>query len=319
MADLANNPVTRLIRRAPAARRVANPVLAQYLEDLAKADRLAAQWDASAAAAARLRPGSLDDGLIPPPRGPLDPADLGAAIESAMPQRGYEVPFADQLLANDRTRALVGSRLDRLTPEQQASSLPFVGRQAEWDARMASRQQRESTMDLPTRMGLAGMAATLGTAGYMKTAEDARRAEEEAAAELAAEELLRQQMAEAIETDGNFSMPMSIDIGDEPLIDVSGVSPEMEEGDYSYMGLPLADIADLMQEDQQVVLGPAEPDVQAYSPPVAVEEAPLPGPKARSIQALMRAGIAEPRARDIILKGYSMSPDEYRAVTGGRR
>jgi hypothetical protein len=45
----------------------------------------------------------------------------------------------------------------------------------------------------------------------------------------------------------------------------------------------------------------------------------LPGPQLRSIRALMRGGIPEGRARDIILKGNSMSPDEYRMVTGGRR
>lgn len=319
MSDPVNNPVTRLIRRAPAARRVANPVLAQYLEDLAKADRLAAQWDASAAAAAKLRPGVIDDGPLPPPRGPLEPSDFGAAIDAAMPQRTYEVPFADELLRNDRTRSLVGSRLDRLTPEQQAASLPFVGRQAEIDARMARQQAMESDMDLPTRAGLVGIAAGLGTAGYMKLAEDASRAQEAEAKAAEAAELRKRQVAEAIEADGNFSMPMSIDIGEEPLIDTSGISPEADELDYSYLGLPQADIPDLMQEDTPVEFGPAEPSVEAYSPPVVLEQERLPGPKARSIQALMRAGIAEPRARDIILKGYSMSPDEYRTVTGGRR
>ena len=45
----------------------------------------------------------------------------------------------------------------------------------------------------------------------------------------------------------------------------------------------------------------------------------LPGPQLRSIRALMGGGIPEGRARDIILKGSSMSPNEYRMVTGGRR
>lgn len=325
MAAPVNNPLIRTFLRAPARRQVANPVLARYLDELAKADRLASQWDADAAAAIARRTGGLDADAIPPPRGPLPPADYNAAVESVLPQRGYEVPFADELRRIDRTRALVNNRLDRLTPEQQASSLPFVGRLADWDARMARRQFMESDMDLPTRIGLAGGAAALGTAGYMKMAEDAQvaeeeiaRAEEEAAAELAAQELLVQQAAEAVATDDGYSLPMSIDIGEDDLIDVSGIGAESELDDYGYM-TPQADVAGLVEDDPVLGLFHDSPQEEAYSPPVVVEQEPLPGPQARSIQALMRAGLPEERARDIILKGYSMSPEEYRAVTGGRR
>ena len=54
------------------------PVLARYLDDLAKADRVAGDWDALAAAAR-----GMDDAL--PPRGPVPPGDYTAAIDSMLP------------------------------------------------------------------------------------------------------------------------------------------------------------------------------------------------------------------------------------------
>lgn len=377
---MAGPPNTTLARILGSARRApgTNPVLAKYLDDLAgQARRQAALDDAARLDVhfGRVTPADPmagiggDDiagmvGATAAPRQWLEAADYNRTIGDMLPQRGYEVPFADELARNDRTRALTGARLDRMTPEQQASSLPFVGRMAEMDANAAAAAAREAARrynaDLQTAAALAAGGVIGGGALYgvgSRLANDMIQGDE-VDPESDPQQAVRQLMDDpgvAVpqeETDYSYMVPRADvselisdppflgadqpaeartlpgDFWAEPLIDGDGIGPQDEEYDISYLGAtsdfgrdPLRRIREtnLTLDDPVLELthNPSQPE--AYSPPVAVEREPLPGPKARSIQALMRAGIAEPRARDIILKGYSMSPDEYRAVTGGRR
>lgn len=298
------SPVRRAARRAPTVR-VNSPVLARYLDDLARQDQLAGEWDALAAAAR-----GMDDAL--PPRGPIPPGDFNVAIEGMMPD-SPPMPVADMLFGNDRTRALVNSRLDRLTPEQQVGSLGMVGRRADADAAMRRKQDIESDMDLGTRLGLATGAAALAGGFALKQQEDEEAAARQAILDAEADRLRRDERVD----DFIRASVNDIQIVDDSPVEMAEVLEPVDE---------IAMIAGLLEDD-------GEMDVVMDSPEQAVDNSPgpdipvgmnrdledLPGPQMRSVKALMAAGIPEGRAMAIIVKGSSMSPDEYRMVTGGRR
>lgn len=395
------SPVRRAARRAPSVR-VNSPVLARYLDDLARQDQLAGEWDALAAAAR-----GMDDAL--PPRGPVPPGDFNVAIEGMMPD-SPPMPVADMLFGNDRTRALVNSRLDRLTPEQQVGSLGIVGRQADADAAMRRKQDIESDMDLGTRLGLAAGAAALAGGFALKRGDDAKAeaVKAELARRRARDEVIDSRlqgdvdaisiegpegpgvfyespdfdalMQEAMDSSGegldrmrrdrqdrervlldalsgnpDGAMPMTIDIGEDSPI--SGFDPLADMADAAGLPMPLSDdllyesaalpsVQGMLQDSAVVARNlpkfpmdgsfqrllesgvyqlPSPEDTTEMSPgpesPVGMNRdlEDLPGPQMRSVRALMAAGIPEGRAMAIIVKGSSMSQDEYRMVTGGRR
>lgn len=326
------------------------PVLARYLEDLAKADRLAGDWDALAAAAR-----GIDE--VQPPRAIVPPADYGTAVSSMMPSSLGE-PLADMLLENDRRRALIGSRLERLTPEQQSRSLPVVGRQYESDQAAARAADISSGRNRDT-------AAVLGAAGVLGAGAFGARL---------AQESDRNRRDSALLSDLNMREQLAKDVQDIPIGADDGVYvPDV------YVGASVQDIPDLFAEDAMLPITsdvdeigmmdqladdygsisvpssgarmPLMPMPRAYAgtgpesmrrdvvkdmewtflptdseeswPDGPVSQTPdmedLPGPQLRSVKALISAGIPAGRAMDIITKGSSMSPDEYRMVTGGRR
>lgn len=327
----------RLLPRAPRPRvNVANPVLARYLDDLSNVDRIGGEWDALAAAAR-----GMDDVL--PVRGPVPPADMNVAIEGMMPSVAAE-PFADILRRNDRTRALINSRLDRLTPEQRPGSLGLVGRQADADAYRRRRQSIESDMDLGTRLGLAAGAAALAGGYALKSGDDAEA--EAMEAEMAREqeaEMARAMLAALSEklisgfdplaemaADSELPIPLSDSILDLPMPDsdpMPSVRQMLQDSAVPARNLPKTAMGDSFQRilESGVYQLPSPEESAAMSPgpetPVGMNQdmEDLPGPQMRSVRALMAAGIPEGRAMAIIVKGSSMSPDEYRMVTGGRR
>lgn len=271
------------------------PVLARYLDDLAQADRVAGDWDALAAAAR-----GMDDAL--PPRGPVPPGDYTAAIDSMLPAVQPE-PFADALLRNDRTRALIDSRLNRLSPEQMPGSLGLVGRQFAADQAAARAATLKAAEDRKT---LAAMAA-LGAAG---AGAFAGRVMQEAGE--------RDRLA-PLERDMQVADFVRSSIDDLRIEDDSPIEPPMT---YD----PEARVEDLFRDDYKVTLDMDTPDqASAMAPgpaaPVGVNAdlEDLPGPQARSVRALIGAGIPAGRAMDIIQGRANMSPEEYRMVTGGRR
>lgn len=132
------------LRRILAPRRAPTPpAMARHFDDL----RLAAEADELDRFFGRVPVnGIFDDVDVPAVRGlddivaeqqaaiggPRSWAEQAAQREMFFPAQAEE-PFADLLRRGERTRALVNSRLDRMTPEQRASSLAEVGRQ--YDAR----------------------------------------------------------------------------------------------------------------------------------------------------------------------------------------
>lgn len=323
-----------LSRGARAARpqvRVANPVLARYLDDLA---------------ARAMASGAKAD-------------DLDAVIAGMTPPPAAE-PLADALRRNDRTRALVQSRLDRLEPEQMPGSLGLVGRQFDADSAAARAADIRYGRDLNTAAALAGAGIVGGGAMYGHMSQ-------------LAEEIARGQgqkdfdLGPDLSGDPDGAMPMTIDIGEDspisgfdPAAEMAAAAPmpevEMDDGTRAFMerwgdaSVPEQEIrkdtVDQLLAQPYVSTPPrgleqrfknSRPawasDFAMPTPEEAVEAAPgpeapvgrqaeledLPGPQLRSIRALMRGGVPEGRARDIILKGSSMSPEEYRMVTGGRR
>jgi hypothetical protein len=138
------------------------------------------------------------------------------------------------------------------------------------------------------------------------------------------------------------AMPMTMDLESDPLMDSVTASVDAMRVPYNkikrmrdFEGEELIrkmtqpqeiDVAGMFADDPMMNLEPDSPDdavANAPGPGVQVgrnmDMEDLPGPQMRSVQALMRAGIPAGRAMDIITKGASMSPDEYRMETGGRR
>lgn len=326
MANWLNKVAPRASQARPAVR-VATPALARHLDDL------------------RLQAEDFDNdvffGRVPPPPGPFEgiaiPADPVAAQRAvaAAPEAWLreaqrfgglveepQIPLIDMLRQNERSRALVRSRLDRLTPEQRQSSLQSVALQAEDDARAAAAARRAAGAQYQQDLRTAGAVAAAGLLGggamYGRMSQLADEAARAAASNPTAADLgpdMRGRIEDA--------MPMRIDLG-EDLPDL-----ELPEIDTSDIPIELAAIQsepDIFADDQLMDLSPDTPaQAVAAAPgpeiPVRRERSleELPGPQRRSIAALMRAGIPEGRATNIILRGASMSPDEYRMVTGGGR
>jgi hypothetical protein len=268
-------------------------------------------------------------------------------------------PLADMLNRNDRTRTLLESRVDRLTPEQQQGSLASIWVQAQREAAEAAAAQRladaRRASDMRTGATVAGLGALGAGAFYgrMQQEQEAQRLARELGTDMAVDNAVTE-----IPIDGPVLVPDVMPEG--PTADV----PDLFADD-TYMP-PVATADDLMMMDEVAdavdditvpapgmslpLDAPADDEMDFYrrfqdtttgkaleytmpSPEEALGMSPgpesevampddletLPGPQMRSIKALMRGGIPEGRARDIILRGSSMSPDEYRLVTGGRR
>lgn len=255
-------------------------------------------------------------------------------------------PMADALRRNDRTRALVQGRLDRIAPEQRPSSLGLVARQYMDDLDAA----RASDIRLGRDMNTAGILAAGGLAGAgafgMRMAmendqnqqdatlmeawegERQQREAEQLAQDNAIAEVARAEQAENRRRradDSRIMAGIAREVGELDFAEDPGfVSPVTEED--VLRGSLSAQLKDMFGEPPQYTMMPDSPDdaVAAAPGPMGdvrevVDLEDLPGPQKRSIMALMRGGIPEGRAVDIILKGSSMSPDEYRMVTGGRR
>jgi hypothetical protein len=252
--------------------------------------------------------GMLDD-LAPREADPME-AFLGNPNLAAMLEpRGPSL--AAMFNQNDAARGRLDARLANLTPEQLQSSIPAVGRQFEAERNAARAAEIREARELETAAkiaaaGLVGGGALYGTGSRL------------------AEEAL---VGDEIELPPDLSGdPAAYDLSPGTDIEVEGMLPEVEgeEPDLSYMASPMVGMFD---EDQQGLLGDDEPGTapfllsQGPDAPVVEEQnmEDLPGPQLRSVKALIRAGIAPSRAMDIITGGASMSPDEYRQVTGGRR
>ena len=331
----------KVVRGAPTVR-VTSPVLARYLDDLRFAEQ------------AR----DLDRfyGRIPPAPGPFDNINIpempdpvaaeravGAAprtwLENAEMARSMEPqpapPLTDMLLDNDRRRALLANRLDRLTPEQRARSLPSVGQQYDADLAAARAAEIQHGRDVNTAAALAAAGIVGGGAMYgrmSQLSDDYARSQAENDIDLGPD----------LSGNPDGAMPMAMDVGEDPLMDSVTASVDAMRVPYNkikrmrdYEGEELIrkmtqpqeiDVAGMFAEDPMMNLEPDSPaDAVASAPGPGVQVGrnmdmeDLPGPQLRSIQALIRGGIPPGRAMDIITKGASMSPDEYRMVTGGRR
>lgn len=295
-----------------------SPVLARYLDDLAQQARLAA-------AAADARRMDIHFGRVQPedpfagigqdeiadmvgataaPRRWLEADAYNKSIEGLMPS-GPGEPFADILNRHRRSQDLTAARLAQLTPEQRAGSLGYVAQQAQADAGV--RRARQIAQDEANKAAfLAGAVAAGGVGAISVFAPDMMEAEREARRDRDIDEGIRRSMSEIKLYD------------DTPVIFDANIPSDDEVDDYL--------MSNHLQDDRYAGLtlpSPEEAVASSPGPQIAVIQEPeveeLPGPQLRSIKALMRGGIPEGRARDIILKGSSMSPDEYRMVTGGRR
>jgi hypothetical protein len=338
MADYLSVP-RRMMGRAPKVRTI-TPGLARHLDDL----RLAEQARALDKHFGRLppEPGMFDNINLPgdpvaaeralgaAPRSWLENAELTRALE---PQP--ESPLMDLLLANDRTQTLLDSRLERLTPEQLARSLPAVGRQYEADRAAARAAEILYGKDLNTAAALAAGGVVGGAALY---GQGSRLADEYARDQAEIPEL-----GPDLSGDPADVLPEELDLGDDAVSDfVAGEADEMEEALLRPIREREAGLADFLADTSYPAALPDAPglfdeepimDLQPDSPEEAVAASPgpamavggemdldaLPGPQMRSVKVLINAGIPADRAMDIITKGASLTPDEYRMVTGGRR
>lgn len=398
--------------RAPVVR--TSPVLARYLDDLAQQARMA---DAAADARrldihfGRVQP---DDpfagiggdeiadmvGATGAPRRWLEAADYNQSIGSMMPG-GLGEPMLDALARNDRTRALVQGRLDRLAPEQMPGSLGLVGRRYEADQSAARAADILSGRNRDTAMAL-GAAGALGAGafgarmalenqqnqqdqvllGAWKKERDLMDSVRQSVSEIDMAEddpvIFSADIPTADEVNGflaeglavpphqfdaggfdarsderdsarDSALMASVGSGMDDIIDrakgapgmnaVNARIPSAERVRNSFLETPFISRTaegDFRPSEDYPFRGkntyfasdfrppsPEESVAAAPGPESQVAQDPdledLPGPQLRSMRALMRSGIPEGRARDIILKGSSMSPDEYRMVTGGRR
>lgn len=404
---------SKMVRGAPKVR-VTSPVLARYLDDLRFAEQ------------AR----DLDRfyGRIPPEPGPFDninlpePPDPVAAERavSAAPQAWLEnaemarrmqpqpaPPLTDMLLNNDRRRELLANRLNRLTPEQRARSLPSVGQQYQADLAAARAAQIKGAADARTAGALTA-AAGVGAAAFAARVAQEREADRKAREALRDANLTKgvnsavrdidintdaevyvpdgyvgasaEDVPDLFADDTYLPGPAGVDelaLMDQMDEDVAAVRPPYPDRrtflrDYSASdpmmrmrlggdkrNLPVSAEEMAARSAPLTVAGMERAGNQAYrnfresqglgfdslfaddtwtyldpdSPDQAIANAPgpripvgrnmdmedLPGPQLRSVRALIQAGIPAGRAMDIITRGASMSPDEYRMVTGGRR
>jgi hypothetical protein len=367
-------------------------VMARYLDDLRRAE----QARALDRHFGRQPPeaGMFDNINVPEIPDPIAPdRAIGAAhrrwLEVAEMDRAMQPqpapPLADMLLDNDRRRALIASRLGRLTPEQQARSLPVVGQQYAADQAAARAADIKYGRDVNTAMALGGAVALGAGAFGARMAQESGRNQQDA--EILADLNMREQLSRDVRDidvagdDGVYVpdvyvgasaddipdlfaedalLPVTSDVDEIGLLDdineIRVQLPQVQmradmprnyepssdsklrsetldmmasQGFLSGGGDPspaLRDAKTIFADDFQMGLTPDSPDDAVAAAPGpdspvgrVVDLEDLPGPQMRSIRALIGGGIPESRARDIILKGYSMSPDEYRMVTGGRR
>lgn len=314
--------VTPAARQARPAVQVSTPALTRYLNDLTSQGR-AEDLDVFFGRVPP-RPGPFDEIDVPPD--PISEQRAVAAAPEEWLQQAQRFgglieepqnPLIDMLRQNERSRALVRSRLDRLTPEQRQSSLQSVALQAEDDARAAAAAQRAADAQYQQDLRTAGAVAAAGLLGggamYGRMSQLADDSARSAASNPTAEDLgpdMRGRIEDA--------MPTQIYLGED--------LPDFDLPEIDTSSMPIEMAQDLFVEDEPMILTadtPAQAVAAAPGPEIPVgrerslEE--LPGPQRRSIAALMRAGIPEGRATSIILRGASMSPDEYRMVTGGGR
>ena len=311
----------------------------------------------------------------------LTPAQFNRRIRAKMPPQVEELPLADQLLRNERTRALVGNRLDRLTPEQRERSLPAISRAYEDYQRQARMGEEAARLQRNSMLSDAAvpLAAALGAGGALMAGSTPEG--EEAPAPMTLDDVQWMTMAPA------DAMPTSMDLGD-PLpvepevyidaedVDTDGLAemilaaqetpviPDVdammdedigmdlygssEPEDYDpiltsfaadptdYLELRGAGVPVLPDIDDEVPGGPVPvpevpamkearlPDVADYFGEPTQLAAPDRDPymtnaQKRTVQVLMNAGIPSQRAGRIARGEASLSPQEYRMVTGGRR
>jgi hypothetical protein len=285
-------------------------------------------------------------------------------------------PLADMLNRNERTRTLLESRVDRLTPEQQQGSLASIWVQAQREAAEAAAAQRAAdarrARDMRTGATVAGLGA-LGAgafSGRMQQEQEAQRLARELGTDMAVDNAVAEieidppvdfmppDSAVGLAIPDLFADDTYLDVGDtadaatvmemvdDSVAAIPMLMPEVEPPLDANQAEEMADLESLhnvttgqaMQtylnklrrmgrrspEEELFASLPGPDEAVSLSPGPETEVAPpddletLPGPQLRSIKALMRGGIPEGRARDIILRGSSMSPDEYRMVTGGR-
>lgn len=287
-----------------------NPTLARLLQAM-QMEAQAAEM-AGGAAGMGAEAGMLDD-LAPRESDPLaaflaDP-DLPAMLEPRGPS------MAAMLNQNEAAAGRLDARLANMTPEQLQSSIPAVGRQFEAERNAARAAEIREARELETAAKIAG-AGLLGGGALYGTG-----------SRLAEEALVGDDIDLGPDLTGDpaaYDLSPGTDIGEDDLLE--GMLPEMEGDvpDLSYMASPMVGMFD---EDKEGLLGDDVPGTapflmsQGPEAPVVEEQnmEDLPGPQLRSVKALIRAGIAPSRAMDIITGGASMSPDEYRQVTGGRR
>ena len=274
----------------------------------------------------------------------LTPAQFNRRIRAKMPPQVEELPLADQLLRNERTRALVNNRLDRLTPEQQMRSLPAISRAYEDYQRQARMGEEAARLQRNSMLSDAAvpLAAALGAGGVMM----AGSTPEEVAEEPLTLDDIAVLGAAAQAMDPADAMPVDeIDLGDFPMVEPD---VQIDEEDVDTDGLAemimaametpvVPDIEGLMDDpetllalDEPAIPEPAEPSLpiddlvleRDSTPP---REAPpdrdpyMTNAQKRTVQVLMNAGIPSERAGRIARGEASMSMAEYRMVTGGRR
>jgi hypothetical protein len=323
----------------------------------------------------------------------LTPAQFNRRIRAQMPPQVEELPLADQLLRNDRTRALVNNRLDRLTPEQEMRSLPAISRAYEDYQRQARMGEEAARLQRNSMMSDAAvpLAAALGAGGVMMAGSKPEEVAEEPLTldDIAVLGAAAQAMdpADAMPVDeidlGDFSgrfqdeyrteeIPTPLNAVSQGLADYASrmmdspstllasdlVEPEVgiDESDYDTEGLAemileamdtpvVPGIEGLMDESvtmlddgvdlgEQGFQGASEADMgrgltmddlvleRDNTPP---RESPpdrdpyMTNAQKRTVQVLMNAGIPSERAGRIARGQASLSPAEYRMVTGGRR
>ena len=274
----------------------------------------------------------------------LTPAQFNRRIRAQMPPQVEELPLADQLLRNDRTRALVNNRLDRLTPEQEMRSLPAISRAYEDYQRQARMGEEAARLQRNSMMSDAAvpLAAALGAGGVMM----AGSTPEEAAEEPLTLDDIAVLGAAAQAMDPADAMPVDeIDLGDFPMVEPD---VQIDEEDVDTEGLAemimaametpvVPDIEGLMDDpetllalDEPAIPEPAEPsrpmdDLVLDRDNTPPRESPpdrdpyMTNAQKRTVQVLMNAGIPSERAGRIARGEASMSMAEYRMVTGGRR
>lgn len=274
----------------------------------------------------------------------LTPAQFNRRIRAQMPPQVEELPLADQLLRNDRTRALVNNRLDRLTPEQRERSIPLIQRSYEdyqRQSRMADEAARLQRNNMLSEAAVP-LAAALGAGGVMM----AGSKPEEVAEEPLTLDDIAVLGAAAQAMDPADAMPIDeIDLGDFPMVEPD---VQIDEEDVDTEGLAemimaametpvVPDIEGLMDDpetllalDEPAIPEPAEPsrpmdDLVLDRDNTPPRESPpdrdpyMTNAQKRTVQVLMNAGIPSERAGRIARGEASMSMAEYRMVTGGRR